>query len=300
MMATGSWANAFMSSAAKHLSSLKIAMGALTSDSTKYTSRAAAEFSADIIEIIESGPIPTKERQFLINGWRWHTASALRDLQRYAAVLDNVAAACTTAGDDGASSMTDSQYKERITQCYSFVIDYNLKALMKIETELFFPWLRRLLPPTADPLMSELTQEQNDVRTLSTQIGQLCSTLSGSSNSALEDVTVIRKIESKIQAIRKSYKKIQSVQESIFVPYISAFIPKKEQERFNRKVISALGMLQAQVHLVGMIEAIKDQPQEMKLLRAQIPSLVQATMSIWKKRLYDPKTKCLSMPSDGP
>lgn len=272
-------------------------MSTLTSD-TKYSSRAAAEFSIDIKEIIDSGPIPAKERQFLINGWRWHTASALRDLERYATVLDEVAAACATAEGD-ASSMTDSQYKERISQCYSFVIDYNLKALMKVERELFFPWLRRLLPPAAASLMGEITQEQLDVRTLSSQIGQLCLSLTESSNSCLEDVTVIRKIESKIQAIRKSYKKIQSVQESIFVPYISAFIPKKEQERFNRKVITTLGMLQAQVHLVGMIEAIKDQPQEMKLLRAQIPSLAQATMSIWKKRLYDPKTKCLTTSSSS-
>jgi hypothetical protein len=106
-------------------------------------------------------------------------------------------------------------------------------------------------------------------------------------------VVVIRKIESKVALIRKSYEKIQSVQESIFVPYISAFIPKKEQENFNRKVITTLGMLASQVHLVGMIEAIKDQPIEMALLKAQIPSLAQVTLGIWKKRLYEPKTRCL-------
>ena len=38
------------------------------------------------------------------------------------------------------------------------------------------------------------------------------------------------------------------VQETIFVPYITAFISKKEQERFNRGVISNLGFIRAQVN----------------------------------------------------
>ena len=317
---------------------LKLAMSTLT-EKSKYDSREAMEFSFDIQTIIDKGPIPRAERQFLINGWRWHTASALRDLERYATILEKVAAACAEQNDLSfspsnilATNITTDKtsvrlllYQERIHQCYSFVLDYNLKALMKVESELFFPWLRRLLPPTAAPLMSEIVQEQNDVRVLSAQIGQLCLSLKdsmsvsdelnkkdnrnsnsngnnnpGSSSSSQlsrhqprDDVALIRKIESKVASIRKSYEKIQSVQESIFVPYISAFIPKKEQENFNRKVITTLGMLASQVHLVGMIEAIKDQPHEMALLKAQIPSLAQVALGIWKKRLYEPKTRCL-------
>ena len=311
---------------------LKLAMSTLT-EKSKYDSREAMEFSFDIQTIIDKGPIPRAERQFLINGWRWHTASALRDLERYATILEKVAAACAEQNDLSfspsnilATNITTDKtsvrvllYQERIHQCYSFVLDYNLKALMKVESELFFPWLRRLLPPTAAPLMSEIVQEQNDVRVLSAQIGQLCLSLKdsmqangelnkkgnspGSSSSSAsnhphshqprDDVALIRKIESKVASIRKSYEKIQSVQESIFVPYISAFIPKKEQENFNRKVITTLGMLASQVHLVGMIEAIKDQPHEMALLKAQIPSLAQVALGIWKKRLYEPKTRCL-------
>lgn len=37
------------------------------------------------------------------------------------------------------------------------------------------------------------------------------------------------------------------LQETVFVPYITAYIPKKEQERFNRGVISKLGFIKAQV-----------------------------------------------------
>ena len=319
-------ANAFLASSfgGGMMRHLKLAMSTLT-EKSKYESREAMEFSFDIQTIIDQGPIPRGERQFLINGWRWHTASALRDLERYATILEKVAVACAEQKDNPfspsnilATNITTDKtsvrvllYPERISQCYSFVLDYNLKALMKVESELFFPWLRRLLPPTAAPLMSEIVQEQNDVRVLSAQIGQLCQELNkkdnnnqspGSSSSSSyhphshnprDDVALIRKIESKVATIRKSYEKIQSVQESIFVPYISAFIPKKEQENFNRKVITTLGMLASQVHLVGMIEAIKDQPLEMALLKAQIPSLAQIALGIWKKRLYEPKTRCL-------
>lgn len=42
-----------------------------------------------------------------------------------------------------------------------------------------------------------------------------------------------------------------------------------------------------------MIEAIKDQPVEISLLRSQIPAIAQATLPVWKKRIYDPKTACL-------
>ena len=237
---------------------LKLALSStLAPETTKYASRDAAAFTVDIKSVIDNGPIPAADRKFLINGWRWHTASALRDLARYADVLDHVATSCSS-GSSGSNS-NDQAYKERVTQCYSFVIDFNLRALLRVESDLFFPWLRRLLPPTAAPLMEELTQEQNDVRALSAQIEQLCGTLAAPAGTPLDDVATLRKIEAKVGQIQKTYRKIQNVQETVFVPYIGAFISRKEQERFNRKVIGALGMLQAQVHLVGMIEAIKDQ-----------------------------------------
>jgi len=242
---------------------LQVAMSTLAPEATKYASRDAAAFTVDIKSMIDNGPIPAAERKFLINGWRWHTKSALRDLERYADVLDQVATAClmttTSSSTTSSTSSSGQARKERITQCYNFVIDFNLRALLRIESDLFFPWLRRLLPPAAAPLMEELTQEQNEVRALSTQIEQLCNSLAAPTSSTLDDVATLRQIEAKVGQIQKTYRKIQNVQETVFVPYISAFISRKEQERFNRKVIGALGMLQAQVHLVGMVEAIKDQ-----------------------------------------
>ena len=127
---------------------LKLAMSTLT-EKSKYDSREALEFSYDIQSIIDKGPIPRGERQFLINGWRWHTASALRDLERYATILEKIAVACGEYKDKTDSSITLSSssnilatnvttdksslrvllYQERIFQGYSFVLDYNLKRI---------------------------------------------------------------------------------------------------------------------------------------------------------------------------
>lgn len=79
----------------------------------------------------------------------------------------------------------------------------------------------------------------------------------------------------------------------MFVPYISAYIGRKEQEKFNRRVISRLGLLDSQVHLVSMAEAIKEQPIEWNMFKEQIPNIAQLLLPVWKKRLYNPRTSCL-------
>jgi hypothetical protein len=187
--------------------SMRTTMSAL-STSSKYNSKEAETFSNDIQRVISLGPVPLDERQFLINGWRWHTASALRDLQRYSDVIEKIEAMCDTNDFVGESSQED--FKKRIVSCYNYVCDYNLKALIKIESELFFPWLQRLLPAAALPLMIEIVQDQDNVKALSSQVGSLCKSLSGNSN----DLNLIKKIGTKVREIKRNYLKIQSVQVS--------------------------------------------------------------------------------------
>ena len=176
------------------------------STSSKYNSKESEVFLKDIHRVISLGPVPINERQFLINGWRWHTASALRDLQRYADVIDKIDAICDPNQFVGESTQED--FKNRLISCYSYVCEYNLKALMKIESELFFPWLQNLLPEAARPLMSEIVQDQADAKVLSAQIGKLCKSLSGN----VDDCELIKKIGLKVKEIKKSYIRIQGVQ----------------------------------------------------------------------------------------
>ena len=186
---------------------------ATTIAASNYNTKEAENFSKDMQRVISIGPIPLDERQFLINGWRWHTSSALRDLQRYSDVIDKIESVCNTSGFQGESSQED--FNKRITSCYNYVCDFNLKALMKIESDLFFPWLQRLLPAAALPLMVEIVQDQTDVRTLSSEIGNLCKSLSGN----MHDLAAIHKIGEKVRKIRKNYIKLQNVQVSRFHSY---------------------------------------------------------------------------------
>jgi len=42
----------------------------------------------DIKSMIENGPIARSDRVFVIDGWRWHTKSVLRDLNRFEVKLN--------------------------------------------------------------------------------------------------------------------------------------------------------------------------------------------------------------------
>jgi hypothetical protein len=48
---------------------------------------------------------------------------------------------------------------------------------------------------------------------------------------------------------------MREVQETFIVPLVSAYIPQKDQRSFNNRVLASLGLLNSQVHLVGMRDA---------------------------------------------
>lgn len=103
--------------------------------------------------IIDQGPVPRTDRDFLINGWRWHTKSVLRDISRFIHIIDdtvvgmNLKSNKTSKKDD--AMKLDKVQKERIQECFNFVMNFNWKALMRVEREIFFPWLQELLPYAA-------------------------------------------------------------------------------------------------------------------------------------------------------
>jgi hypothetical protein len=58
-------------------------------------------------------------------------------------------------------------------------------------------------------------------------------------------------------------------------------------------VISRLGILDSQIHLVSMVEAIQKQPKEWTAFQTQIPKFAQVLIPVWKSRFYNPRTACL-------
>eukprot|EP01041_Mallomonas_annulata_P011840 gene11840-24821_t len=224
--------------------------------------------------IVANGPVPKDKRIFVINGWRWHTFSVLRDIKRF-------------------SNKVREEVKKippeiNLVSCHQHVCGFNWKALMRVERELFFPWLEELLPISTRDLMSDVRNRHLEAQRLSKDLLLLCE--------RYDQTGVKSHLSSMLTTLDQMYDcalSIQQIQETTFVPYVSAYVSEKDQWKFNRKVIPYLGLLDSQIHLVGMAEAIKGMPEEESRLRTQIPRVAQAMMSIWKKRFYLPRTKCL-------
>lgn len=258
--------------------------------------------------VIENGPIPVKERCFVINGWRWHTASVIRDLERFRVVVNSIkrnkrgavdpatgeALGTGVEGQKQQPVLIDATSAARVLGCYQFVCGFNWKALMKVEAELFFPWLQKLLPDSAISLMDDIVQQHSTIVGLCGKMEVQCQSLSKlHGHDAQLELSTYRKIDDILVDMQVCANKIQSVQESLFVPYIAAFVSKSEQEVFNRMVIKRLGLLDSQVHLVSMHEAIKAIPRELRLYEEQIPSIARAVLPVWRNRLYLPRASCL-------
>jgi hypothetical protein len=91
--------------------------------------------SSQLYNCVQSAPVPAPERDFLINGWRWHTRAAVREAGR----LRHVALSARTS--DAKSAMP-----ARLAKCYSYVWSFVFVKLHMIEIDIFFPWLRQNLP----------------------------------------------------------------------------------------------------------------------------------------------------------
>lgn len=86
----------------------------------------------------------SSNQTFHVQGWRWHTLSLARDLRR----LRNLASRL----------MLDPAYNtedKTLDKAVHHVIDFNMKALHRIENDLFFPWLRAKLTAVDDPSLAE-------------------------------------------------------------------------------------------------------------------------------------------------
>mmetsp|Transcript_5896 Transcript_5896/g.13004 ORF Transcript_5896/g.13004 Transcript_5896/m.13004 type:complete len:351 (+) Transcript_5896:142-1194(+) len=284
------------------------------------------------------GPVPKAEREFVIHGWRWHTMSVLRDLDRLELLLCDVLSRQQEALRDFASSRCTL---ERITAGHDFTCNFNMRALQRVEEDIFVPLLVRILPAEAMSDLHEFREHHKLARRLAVQVDEHFASLAdmlsaqseqrerGSRNevvvqisakmgtgmgkgkdigvnaaataAALTDVrrqqvaSTIRRIERLVAQIRGSVRRTHSVQQGVFDPCIAAHLSVKEQWVYNNKVISVLGLIDAQVHLVSFHEAIASNPAEFRLYKSQIPRIAQALIPVWKSSLYLPRTRCFSL-----
>lgn len=259
--------------------------------------------------LIENGPIPPSERNFLINGWRWHTISVIRDIDRFVSVMRKLRNFYENDSEIKNNKLTNANIIP--LKCFDFVCGFNWKALRRVETELFFPWLKSMISSdnaskaeAVDYLFANVLRQHSSIIVLTSKLSDLCNNFKASNDITYiggnnefkikQRLENIQSIEDTLQSMKKCALDIQNIQESVFVPYIAAHVNKREQEKFNSKVIKRLGLLDSQVHIVSMFEAIKEQPIEVTRFKNQIPRIAQTLIPIWKSRLYNSKAQFLN------
>jgi hypothetical protein len=259
------------------------------------------------------GSIPRSERAFVIHGWRWHTISVLRDLDRLQLLLCDVLDRQLEVLRDFPTARCTL---ERVTASHDFACNFNLRALRRVEEELFVPWLARILPREGlgeHHKLQEVREHLREVREhhkltqrLAAQVDEHCASLadllSAQSTSKsmgtgrrLQVASALRHIERLVVQIRGSVRHTQSAQQGVFGPCIAAHASVKEQWVYNRQVITILGLVDCQVHLVSFREAIASNPSEVRLYKSHIPRIAQALIPVWKSSFYLPRTRCFSL-----
>jgi len=86
-------------------------------------------------------------QHFRVQGWRWHTMSVIRDARR----LSSLAYTFVNDNPRNHNVHKDKDEIPRLAKAAHHVIDFNLKALYRIENKLFYPWLKKKLSTVEDP-----------------------------------------------------------------------------------------------------------------------------------------------------
>ncbi|KAL3907327.1 MAG: hypothetical protein SGILL_008923 [Bacillariaceae sp.] len=235
------------------------------------------------------GESRTSLENFQIHGWRWHTRSLIREVGR----LHKLAL------------KTNPSSVQKLQDATEYVIDFNLRGLHNIETDLFFPWIRQQL--TSRPkeqsvskafasVMDELEQDRVQVAQLGRTISQNARMAGDTSNSRDTRSGAIEAVADQSAKLQTIAQHMMQVEDDYLVPAVAALVPEKEQKTFNNKVLRGLGLLDSRLHLVSMYEAVEQDPNskaEKELFKKNIPSVPQMMIPRWKRKLYAPRTSML-------
>jgi len=228
--------------------------------------------------------------EFHIQGWKWHTLSLIRDSKRLEQLAQRLL-----------SSDTNENPLEQATK---HVIDFNMKALHKIENELFFPFLKQKLASDEIPkdiqhafgsVIKDIEEDREHISKIATALreqAKIASLPSIPNQKRLEAIDNVAKMSG---ALTFKTRGIYSKEEKYLIPAISALVSTSEQKSFSNKVLRKLGILDSRLHLVGMHDAVweKGDESERELFVEAIPYIPRLMIPRWRKTLYEPQAGVL-------
>ena len=240
-----------------------------------------------------------QNNEFLIQGWRWHCMSLIRDADR----LERLAEQLSNNKVDSDSGL------EALLSAADYVVNFNMAGLYRIESTMFVKWLRKNLcnnldadafrdssnadaPSTAFGIVIDKIDNQ---RVDSEKIGkELYEKATAASSSTITNEQRQRYLSEVVRLSTRLSDQLHSMrnlQEKLIVPAISQVVSAGEQKSFNNKVLLALGLLESRVHLVGMHDAVWESGSEIekKKFQKEIPYVARVMIERWRKSLYAPK-----------
>ena len=224
--------------------------------------------------------------QFHVHGWRWHTKSLARDAGR----LQKLAL------------KTNLNSVGILKDASDFVVGFNMMGLQKVESSLFFPWMREKLTEgfrKRPELSKDFNNVLDELETDRLTVARLGESISNQVLLACDEKApeahrsnAIMDIANQAADLQNLVQRMISIEDTYLVPAIGATVPVREQKSFSNKVLRKLGILDSRLHIVGMFDAICEDSdgKEMKLFQQEIPGITRKIIPRWKRKLYEPKT----------
>ena len=234
--------------------------------------------------------------EFLIQGWRWHCMSLIRDADR----LERLAAHLSS------NKVNDDSGLEALLSAADYTVNFNMAGLYRIESTMFVKWLRKHLC-NADAfgdrtnaaamatafvkVIDKIDSQRVDCEKIGKELYDIANAASRISITTEQRQRHLREIVRLSTRLSDQLHSMRDLQEMLVVPSISRLVSASEQKSFNNKVLLALGLLESRVHLVGMHDAVWESGSdiEKQKFEKEIPYVARIMIERWRKSLYKPK-----------
>eukprot|EP00984_Skeletonema_dohrnii_P000637 scaffold195_cov118-Skeletonema_dohrnii-CCMP3373.AAC.9 len=233
---------------------------------------------------------------FLIQGWRWHCMSLIRDADR----LERLAAHLSS------NKVSDESGLEALVSAADYVVNFNMAGLYRIESTMFVKWLRKNLcnadafsdssnaaamASAFGKVIDKIDKQRVDCEKLGKELYEYASASSSSSITTDQRQRYLREVVRLSTRLSDQLHSMRNLQEMLIVPSISQVVSASEQKSFNNKVLLALGLLESRVHLVGMHDAVWESGSEIEKQKfeKEIPYVARIMIERWRKSVYAPK-----------
>ena len=249
-----------------------------------------------IKQFLTASSIDGQNHEFLIQGWRWHCMSLIRDADR----LERLAAHLSS------NKVNDESGLEALVSAADYVVNFNMACLYRIESTMFVKWLRKNLcnvdafsdssnaaamASAFGKVIDKIDNQRVDCEKIGKELYDNASASSSSSITTEQRQRYLREVVRLSTRLSDQLYSMRNLQEMLIVPSISQVVSASEQKSFNNKVLLALGLLESRVHLVGMHDAVWESGSEIEKQKfeKEIPYVARIMIERWRKSLYAPK-----------